>query len=288
MSAPAVAQDVIATETIAGAGALTFWTLSGELDVDGARVAFEHAGLDPERVPQPPTPSVALARASAELRAKNYLVRPLGKGGGFAAVRESSHDDNLDYNVELRVKLNAIGAVTFEPTTHPRAGLVRAAYARHLDVASSEDVGAWLCREIRRVDGVPLRESGGFYFVPPRMLDRWNKIGDALRSCSAHRLFTIPAMRTSSAVEAILAAVEGEAQSEADRIEESFVAGDLGERALGGRVDKVDAIAAKVERYEELLGTKLDSLRDRLMTLRAGLAAAALKGSGLDELAGPR
>ncbi len=58
--------------------------------------------------------------------------------------------------------------------------------------------------------------------------------------------------------------------------EQTLVGGELGERALTTRGVELSKIAAKVTRYEALLGASLDKLRARLEELDANITAAAL------------
>ena len=112
-------------------------------------------------------------------------------------------------------------------------------------------------------------------------------VAEALRAASGHVLYELPTMRSGEAVRAVLDSLEADAASEAGAIAEALCAGKLGDKARAGKGDKVRELEAKLGRYEALLGSKLDSFRAKLETLRASLAVDALENMGnLAELFG--
>jgi hypothetical protein len=262
------------------AGALVYWRLEGVLDPAELAVRWKAAGLDTALIPQTPAPTTALTRALREFSSRRRMIRSLDGRAGHAIVNETAANDDLSYVTELKARLDPAGRPVFEPADHKLVPRLRADYDYQLSICSSEDVAAWLVRLIRRLDGLALRDTGGFYYLPPAHVAEWQKIVDCLRAVSEHKVFLIPAMRTTDAVDALLDAIVQDAKTEADGMEMELVEGlngrPLGERALKSRVGKCEAVEAKVTRYEALLGTKLDVIRTRLEVLRGNLAAAAL------------
>lgn len=278
------AQGIFATEDLATAGALIYWRLDGALDAAVFAEAWSLAGLPEKHLPETPAPSTALARAIKELADKHTLVRPLGRRVGHAVVTERAKGKDLDYSVELKVELDQANKPRFEPAWHPSAERVVTEFGRHLLECSPEDVGNWLVRVVKRLDGLALRDTGGFYYLPPSSVVEWEHVADVLMSVSKHKLFKIPAMKSQDALHSILDAIEQDARREAEAMEAELEASRmgktaLGERAIANRYTRVEATERRVERYEGLLGQRLDGLRDRLNELRAGLAAASLSSS---------
>lgn len=268
---------IYATEETRGAGGLTYWSLSGDVSPQALAAVWGTHNLPEEKLPEPPSATVAFSRAVKEQQGKRRLVRRTSRG--YAIVNErlvdKDEDQPLEYQVELEVWLNAAGQV--EADYHCEvATQIRTAYEHHLENCSAEDIGSWLCRLVRGADGVSLRDSGGFYFVPPDRLEAWRSVMSALSAVSAHHVYIIPAMRSEDAVAAILAAVQAEATAEAD-IVEADLAGELGVRALNTRDGRLADVEAKVGRYEALLGVTLEALREKLGALRAGVSAALLR-----------
>lgn len=165
---------------------------------------------------------------------------------------------------------------------HPLAATIRAAYLTALNEFDTTDIAPWLVRMLtHRCDALVLRDQGGVYYVPPSTSDKWDAIVAAVRSASEHRVFRVPALASKDVLEAVLDAVEREAREEAEsmanELSKATGAGKgVSERVGKSRMEKCDAVEAKVARYEELLGTKLDAIRERLGDLRANLTTAML------------
>ena len=272
--------DYIAVnEQIPSAGKIIWWRLSGTLDVNEIEHAWKAAGLDPKLLLDSPAPTTALRRAANELAKVRRLVRPLEGKKGYGIVDEHAKRDELNWTVECRVKLNAVGQVVIEPKEHPLGPVVKEAYYRHLAECEPADVGSWLVRLVAKVDGIPLRDTGGVYFVPSDQVAQWEKMAAVIREVSDHVVLGVPALRSDQAVDAILDALEVEAAEEARRMEVELAEGKIGEEARKNRVWHCEAVEAKVARYEELLGKNLTKITSRLQDLRANLCVATLQGT---------
>lgn len=286
-------KNVVAVdEHVASAGAIVWWRLSGQLDFDTLKTAWVAAGLDPKDLPTPCSNAVALTRAGNELRAKRCLIRPLGRDQGFAVVYERVTGDHkeLDHRVIAKVTLNAVGrpqVATGPDGTSDEVFDVRQRVHASFDAALAQldtsDISAWLVKMMPRLDAVGLRDQGGVYFIPYGAVDEAARMVAVLRSVSNHVVNRVPAMRSEDAVAAILDAVTQEAQAAADNLAKDLEENKLGEIGFANRANKCSDMEAKISRYEDLLGMKLDTVRDRLENLRANLTIASLKGRG-DEL----
>lgn len=273
----------IITPELAEAGCVSYWRLSGAVDLGKLRSAWQDAGLDSQLLPASPSPETALRRSVSDLRAKRRLVRPLARRGAWAIVDErvDKGTNTIDWHVTCRVTL-AGGRVVIEPATHDLYDKVHTGYRQHLAELAPEDVSAWLVSLASREKAAALRDTGGVYFVPRPSMDFWRRATDAIRAASNHKIFRIPAMKNAEAVEAILDAVTEEAGRETAIMEaELLETGDdaLGLRAIDTRSARCAEVLEKVAAYEELLGVKMDTVRQRVEDLRAGLAAAALMAS---------
>ena len=282
-------EGFIATDQAEGAGACVYWSLAGSADALVLESELKNAGVPEKLIPRTPTPRIALHRALGELTEKRVLVRPLEERGSYALMYERVNGDELESAQRGSVKLSPIGRPIFNGVSFKGERVVLQAFEHALDELSPTDISAWLPRvAVEFCDGVPLRASGGFYYIPPHGLSRWRAIAAALKLASAHVLYELPTMRTEEATRAILDSLEADATSEAGAIAEALCAGKLGDKARAGRGDKVRAMEAKLGRYEAMLGTKLSSFRDKLVTLRTSLALDALTAdaSGLANLFG--
>jgi hypothetical protein len=299
----------------ASCGAIVYWRLCPATDLDRLAHTWADRNLDPDLLPEPPTASEALHRAMKAQTTPRLLLRPLGKrrSQGLALVEETPDGGrDLDYAIQLRAWLEVVAedGTTRSVVRFDRSGTlewnVRAAYGTLSRELSSNDIGAWLVKLADRQLAVPLRDTGGLYFVPSGRFELFRAMGDAVNAASDARVYSIPALPAADAVEAILDGLTTEASKEAAGIAGEVNAvltasddvggggaggggggtseGDaqreasklIGHRALKGRLAKCGQLDAKLNLYEELLGAKLTALHDRLELLRSRVGLAIL------------
>lgn len=255
-------------------GRIVWWALSGPMHVAtfGERLALEGASVQP---PEAPSPKVALHRAAEDAaRAAGTVCRSLGAGAWALASkpREENADDGrprLVSDIVTRAMLRDDDSIRAEG---PDAEAIEDAFARAREHLSSQDMSGWLCDAIAKLGAVALRESGGFYFVPKDAVERWQAVARAVEGCSGHKLYNVPALRSADALDAILAAVTSDTQKACADITRDM--GSLGPRGLGTRENELRALSDRASRYEAILGTKLDVLRDAIRETQAGITAA--------------
>ena len=267
------------------AGAMIWWELSGLVDVEKLRVAWQAAGLDIALVPEAVAPKSALRRAVETLAEQRKLVRPLAGREGYSLVEETAAGEKLDYKQAVVATVDADGVLTIEPSDGLLADSIRASHALHLTNLVPSDISSLLVHFCESLDAVALRARGGFYFLPPASVEKFRVAAEVIRSVGAHVCYEIPALRTESAVQAILAAVEREASAEIAEFEDILTNVEAGPRALKTKAKQCDKVATKVAGYEALLGTSLVELQERLSGLRSRLAEAAILAQAEDAAA---
>jgi hypothetical protein len=283
---------LVAVDVKNQAGVITWWTLSGDVDLPRLARAWLAEGLDPELLPKPTSAKHALREAMKEISAGSIrrMVRPTGKRQGYAVVTETADGEDLEYDVGVRVKIEAGDGGLFEgehpvftPPDHPRVGEITAVWEKHRGRVSQHIVGQWLAGLTSRADGVALRESGGLYFIPRHELPLWEAITRAVKGATANRVFGIPAMPVADTIDAVVAAHEAEAEAEAAKIAAEVAKGNLGERGLETRLVRSNAIEEKIARCEANLGVRLESMRAKLEELRGTIVAATLSAMKSEE-----
>jgi hypothetical protein len=290
-NAPQNGSDIfVAPQAAETAGAISYWRLSGNVELSKLAAAWAAQGLDKDLLPAQPGAEVALGRAVRELQGKRRLVRPLGKRGAWVVKDEAVTQDGNDvtHTRVCVVKFEA-GSAAIDPGEAPvetfdaAAAAIRDNFRKAQIELAPEDISGWLIKLAYDRSSVSLRDSGGIYFVPRAGVEFWRKAVAAIQSVGAHRIFQIPALKNSEAIDAILDAVTVETSAAVAGIEAELIAeGDdaLGARALKTRAETCGALLDKVAAYEELLGVKLPALVSKIEDLRAGVAAAALKTEG--------
>lgn len=299
-----VAPDAALGET---AGAISYWRLSGSVQLGALRDAWLAAGLPEKDLPAEPSGKVGLSRAIGTLESSTRKAVKINGGdfeGGWGLVDFLTDDGNVRTVQVLRaqredevedaegqdprvsrasrglvvdVEYGYAGEVDRDSRT--LAESLRRAYRVACGELAPVDVSVWLKHLADQASCVSLRDSGGIYFIPRDGVERWEKIVAVVAAVSngAYKVFRIPALQTREAVEAILDSIEQEAKGaieafEADLTKEGDDA--LGARALRTRQGQVEKLAGKLSKYEGLLNVKLDGLRASLETVQADLTAA--------------
>lgn len=259
-------------------GLMVFWTLSGDLQLEALKVALsaENSAATP---PDEPSPIVALHRACDEVaRAKKLRVLPL-KRGEYVLTGSPEVDTDVAtggkavrHDIQTTASIVA-GAVVIDGE---HGDDLRAAYDAALRVLAPTDIGTWLCDKLRAIKAVPLRERGGVYFVPADLREKWGKVARALGKCSAHKIHTVPAMKSDDAIDAVLAALSSDTRTEIDAIDAEIRGAKIGARALRAREAKARELLTRAAHYEGLLGVKLDELRASLAEIQGTIATAVM------------
>jgi hypothetical protein len=274
-----IRHDVIGVLDGQAAGAMVWWQLSGNIDREKLLTAWKDQGLDEAKIPEPASPREALKRALEDMRERHLLVRPLADARGYSLVEERAEGQKLDYSQQLTVQVDDAGGLVFEPADHLQREEVLLRYLQQQAILPPSDISGMLLRFCEGLLSVPLRSRGGFYFLPPAGVEQFRRAAASLRQVSSHSLYEVPAMKSSEAVTAILAAVQHEAEAEAEAMVEILDSGEAGARALRSQSKRCERAETKLARYEELLGQKLPDLQQKLSFLRSRLTEAALVAS---------
>ncbi len=275
---------VVTHEAAATAGTISYWRLSGAVSLEHLTQAWRAHNLNPKLLPHAPSDETALSRAVKEEAAKRILVRPLARRGAWAIVRETtSAEIILSYTTLLTVQATPAGVVYTQegaiPAEHAEiVARITDNCTKHHGELAPEDIGTWLVKLAYDNSGVALRDTGGIYFVPRQHTAFWGQVVAAIESVSGHRVFRIPAMKNSEAIDAITDAVTQEAEMIVRQMESELQG--LGDRALATRRKACEELLAKVSAYDALLGVQL-KCRTRVEELQAAIAMAALV-SGAD------
>jgi hypothetical protein len=279
--ARAVHEEIVAVgEADETTGAVVYWSMSGDLDLDRLRSAWGRAHLDTEWLPAPPSPTAALRRAAQERRSRSCLVRQHPEGG-WTFVHEEASASSLEYTVGVRVWIDAAGAFHTSDESSTTAGVVRVAYDLARQTVDGVEMSGWLTWFARKLNAVALRSTGGVYFVPRDSMETFRKAKAALAAASTHRVFEIPALKSSDAIAAILDAVQREVDDMAEQIRGEVAEG-LGARAVRTRVDALNALTGKVRAYEKLLGRPMTGATAEIARMNADLAKTSARGAMLE------
>lgn len=271
-------------------GAITFWNHANACDRPTLAAAWANAGLDVALLPADKSPEVALREAVDTVCAARRFRRK-APGGGWVIVNEQADGKDLRWEAGARVGLDKVGrmSVVFPPQADPStpdnvalAAELTSAYERHLWTLDGATVTGWLVALARKLGAVGLKDTGGVYFVPSGGLAAWRTMVGVVRDAARTEVHEIATVLVEAQAEriisAIVSAVEREAGEEAEAMLNELADPnlELGKRALATRMERVNALRAKVSSYGELLGASMGQLSARLEQLSASVATAAL------------
>ena len=252
-------------------GRIVWWALSGETAVDAlsAALADHKATVAP---PAAPSPMVALHRAADDAAKSNSAeCRKLARGSWAIAGKAEEQLDDAGADVLVSAIRSRVW-LSDDETVQVR-GLfeeeIRTGYDRARRYLSQAAISQWLCKTIDGLGAVPLRESGGVYFLPRDVVSDWEPLVSAI---SAVKLFSVPALRSADALDAILAAVTKDTEKACAELSADL--GSAGKRALETRENDLQALVERTGRYEAILGKKLDDLRAAIGETRGAITAA--------------
>lgn len=271
-------QLVVIDREMQGAGAASWWTLHGDIDLARLTTAWADAGLPMDWLPVAPSADTALRRAL------DWLTSQGGSDKDVVYVkstRELAVVVNFEDNGFPQQKtggkwiLNKVQRPQMSFAANDKWSSMHDAVVRQFDVESSRisngDASVWLRRIADRVHATSLRPTGGFYFVPPQHLPTWERVNTALRAATGHVIYRIPAMRGEAAVEAVLAAITAEAEKAIEDLTACTTDPKMRARTLGDRATEAETMTERLATYEAALGVKLTALTDRLTGLKVAL-----------------
>lgn len=286
-------------------GRSVFWVPNGAVPYQPVADALEKAGFDDDEeslIPSRPSPMVALRRAMDAVScthtasgAPGYYVRPLSVGGkgkknksgwliaqqnedGTAVVAGTSaatvdlvcHTEFYDEGGDKRIKF------TFDPEDHPYREEIEAKYEFFLNHLVGDDISYFLTQCVARsklFGMVPVRPSGGFYYVTPSVIPIWDLFTETFAPVSGVSFHHIDVLNTSSSfIEAALAGVTAMLGKRIDTLSKELEAEiEPGRRKLNNATDEVAEMLSIAAGHEAVLGSVLSDLREKAARLGAAL-----------------
>lgn len=264
-------------------GDLCWWALNGATitHVDLVTLADKH-GLDHRYLPGEVKPSTAFRRAwrsAARRLPAGHMLREIADTPdelvvGLVEERPDADALDLDYRVIVRLTWSKTHESISADRGHDVVDQVRALYRAHLD-HGADDVRAMLTGFVREA-GLSIRESGGVYVVPPARSATLRALAGVVGDIGANRVFTLPIVDHEGARDTLAEMARATLDDEIRAVEEeleAFAASDAETResTLARRVEKFDALRARVGLFAATLSFKADALSERIARLQGGL-----------------
>lgn len=251
--------------TVNASGAFVFWTCatwSNQAKLAEGMQAIGMGGF----APKPMAREVALREAlEVVMDGKGRMVRPLAEANGFCVIEEEKGTDANNYVQVLMAKIDG-PRITLKPFDQDQANKIADAFKAHLGYVPGHQVGHALVSIVKRFSGIAIRQTGGLYWLPIKHAEAWRKIADAVEMASAigqSKVYLATMAVNADSIRVVRDAIKREILAESERIL-TDLKGDLGQKAIDGRLRYVKDLEAKVTEYEGIVGESLGDLREAL------------------------
>ena len=257
-------------------GDLIFWSIS---DARIGRTTLESvwagAGLDPALLPEPVTAekSIKLAVREAQLGVKDRLIR-VGKSDAhelvFADVREDRDGDgNVSFSQEARIQLDRHReVVTTDAPMHDLVVAVTAGFQTLRTTHTPDDVRRMVLGSLVALAAVPLRPSGGIYFVPAVYAEKLRRLQGAVEKIGSSRIFLLPVHKSLEGDKTLGAIAKGNIESELLALQAEIAAFVQAPpdrpSTLVRRFDAFSDLRSKAKLYRDILAVEVHGLDDQL------------------------
>lgn len=283
---------LIAVEDFVGAAGATVWWSLHQTTLAELEPVWVAAGLPSALLPPPPTPERRLGRAVREaIRTAPVAGRLEGTPIKRRGAWQVDHADVVDTGgtVAKGVEFLAVARAQIEGDAlvlddlgtlsgYEVCAEIRRIYERDSTLLDANDVGLWLTSLIERTfSGIRLRRAGGCYYVPPANAESLAVVANLLREAGVGEVQLLPTLPSEAAAQAVLSALAAEVGDVTDAVAAEISEGNVGVRALRSRVASLDDLVAKLGDYESLLGSALDSVRQRVTDAQTAATLAAFE-----------
>lgn len=281
-------------------GYLAWYTITDcKITRNDLEAAFNHVGLDLKYLPKPISPRDAFRRASKQGELKRYpidkdrylnlLVREVSQDAKtivYQIVREvvDSKNVRLEYTPIAQLKLEGdtldVSMLSnIEATERCAVAAVQDAYKIERDHYNGQTIRNIIMDILNTCKPVAVRPSGGVYFVPKQYgntLEALRQLIDQLAPWSINRrprFWTVPVVDAQEQREMLGESLEEDIASESTRLIDEMTKILKGSRTITPLVtqqyaERIKALAEKVRTYEDMLDTRLVTVKSNLDLVR--------------------
>lgn len=273
-------------------GAIIVWS-AADSDYQLVSQAVEDLGEQfKECRPSKPTPLSALKMAlqkivEPDVKGHNILVRNLRDmdGRGFVVAQE-------DPKVKGPLRFRQRHAAVFYNDQHyeiePALGTedqlrLSKEYHCNLTQIGPTSVGVCLADVVRAMGGVPLRESGGVYWLPDEKLAEWKSFASAVERAGQSRVYALKVRAEPEMIRCVGDNLVTMAQTQLDEMMDAVRKSEVNESTVSSRKRKLESLAKQVEDFEAAFDRSLEEIRPRLEEAKSTLLLYNLIESGMEQ-----
>jgi hypothetical protein len=281
--------------TIGISGGVVFWSLGGATNFDtllAKWTALGHEKSAPDRI----SPLDATKAALADLYGNRdqEINRAKRRAGYVVHRRKAGLLDDTDFDERVKVYVDPGPTPgTYRMTVGgPDAdeARIRTAVDAQLGILPPSKVTAGLVAIVRSYGGVPLRETGGIYWIPEHNMAAWEQVARATeQSGSGNQIYAARTVLDDEGKRAVLAAIRSDINAAVEKMTQEVMEGGMtSERALKHRREQIQQMESRVAEYESALGIALDDIRAGLDSITRAIVhltgmemGAAMGSAGL-------
>ena len=217
----------------------------------------------------------------------SHSVRKLAAGQGVVIVRDVASTEDVDKDCTvLRIKFarfcagyapDATGLVIDGSMAYDWADHIREAYDTARDLIKSTALSTMMSVRVaeRLLHASKLKPTGGFLYVPREHVRTLGRVKRALEEVGCF-VSGAPIATAGDITRDLLRTLEEESKILIQNMEKGLIESDIGPRACQGKARECDEYLTRLEEYEALLGTSLDTIKSRIAALSGNYTAAAL------------
>ena len=275
---------VIAVDsTVQNAGAVTWWRLCGDVDVQRLFRAWDARGWSVDDLPTQPSNTSTLRRVLRDqFGGPRCLIQSLN-GSAYAVVdvavvstdTSARQIADAEYTTRFKIRLDEIDELLeSDGLASSELAHLQTEYDRARNTYEASTLSGWLVGQVEQRKAIRLRDTGGIYFVPEGYVDSWRAFGEVIAEASASRVYEVPAVKNEQAVVALVEALSQELHARVAGLDQDI--DERGVRGLRSKAVRCEELAGKVRVYEALFSTKLDALTDLISRLNGRIVQAVL------------
>tara|TARA_R100001594_G_scaffold29905_1_gene55735 strand:- start:1839 stop:2654 length:816 start_codon:yes stop_codon:yes gene_type:complete len=258
-------------------GSIVYWSLSDGTNIHLLRQGLQDIGRA-HLIPETRVDLQALQRSIREaFPGKRTLVRPLSGKPGYAVVHEHSGGTEMEYEEEVRFAVVA-NEIFCSESNHPKLAFIEDEYQNQKDLVTANKLGGVLVKACQELQGIPLRNRGGLYWIPEANRLKWEEIVRVVERCNIRNTTSLVKTTTDKkTLDAVCDSLVHQVSKKLENLETSLEEGELGKRGLKTREREAQELDDLVQTYEKILGKTLTSLRDRASDVESAASMALLE-----------
>lgn len=264
---------IATTDGSAASGVITYWRLEGKVKLTRLKEAWLARNMKEDQLPGTPGMSTVLRRALETVAPQGSTIKSLKESEGYTVLkRTDEHDAKQTWRSTMSAWFDAAGRLQVDGADHTA---IEQAIDAEADLLHPTDVSPWLVRQAGRCQAVSLREGGGFYFIPAGS-DRWEQVRDVLKVVSHHTIYSVPALHSEEAANAVLDALTDEVKITITQLTEALAEVSTS-RGVESKIQKCSRVITKLDLYDKALDMRLSFLREAMEEMQAKFVQASMK-----------